>query len=272
MTELAALADANKELATTNGTLVQKLIDHETLVREHDDLQRRFRFRDREARDALAEKSALQQEMRLASAQKAARRADTLIVAIPLTFALIMNNTFLLIAILFYCRVFPPGYAWTAIPISCIGTGTGILAARPTNTVSVRSMAVFTIPADCIPVLVLNCGFMVFAAIYEPWRPAARPVAYTWAAGIVGLFVCLVVCVLTVLRGAAGSAAALTQRQRFLVTLRYMQQKYGDITAIVLLLGSFGIYYGMYAGVACSKVCTFPMAPRLVVQRAPAES
>ena len=27
MTELAALADANKELATTNGTLVQKLID-----------------------------------------------------------------------------------------------------------------------------------------------------------------------------------------------------------------------------------------------------
>ena len=118
----------------------------------------------------------LQQEMRLASAQKAARRADTLIVAIPLTFALIMNNTFLLIAILFYCRVFPPGYAWTAIPISCIGAGTGILAARPTNTVSVRSIAVFTIPADCIPVLVLNCGFMVFAAIYEPWRPAARPV------------------------------------------------------------------------------------------------
>ena len=92
MTELAALADANKELATTNGTLVQKLIDHEMLVREHDDLQRRFRFRDREARDALAEKSALQQEMRLASAQKAARRADTLIVAIPVTFALIMKT------------------------------------------------------------------------------------------------------------------------------------------------------------------------------------
>ena len=54
MSDLSSLVEANKTLAATNGALVQQLIDHEALLREHDELLRRFRHMEREARDRAA--------------------------------------------------------------------------------------------------------------------------------------------------------------------------------------------------------------------------
>jgi hypothetical protein len=113
-----------KTLAATNAMLVEKLIDHEKLVREHDELSRRFYHVEQEARDAKADKVGLEQEMRLASAQKAARRASTLTVAVPLTIGMIFNVSFFIMMALWLARLIP-GYGWLTFPVSCIG---GILS------------------------------------------------------------------------------------------------------------------------------------------------
>ena len=206
-TALAMADEGLKTLAATNAMLVEKLIDHEKLVREHDELSRRFYHVEQEARDAKADKVGLEQEMRLASAQKAARRASTLTVAVPLTIGMVFNVSSFIFMILWFARL-SPGYGWLSFPASCIGGILIFLGIRPTNTISVRTVAVGMIPADFLPAFLGMIALATTPCWYAPWRPMAWPVCYTFAITMTSMIPAMPI-IIYIMHGTAGSAAKL---------------------------------------------------------------
>ena len=122
------------------------------------------------------------------------------------------------------------------------------------------------IPADFLPAFLGMIALATTPCWYAPWRPMAWPVCYTFAITMTSMIPAMPI-LIYIMHGTAGSAAKLSGAQRFGITVRYMQKKFGKTQAVVMLIGSFGIFYGAYAGVACAKACHFPVAPRIIVQR-----
>ena len=67
----------------------------------------------------------------------------------------------------------------------------------------------------------------------------AWPVTYTIAITMTSMLPAMLIS-FYIMHGTAGSAAKLSGAQRFGITLRYMQQKFGKTQAVVMLIGSFG--------------------------------
>ena len=79
-----SLAKAVETLSATVNRLSEELIDHHALVQEHAEMANRMVQLEQEASDARADKSALEQEMRLASAQKSSKRIQFYLFWIPM--------------------------------------------------------------------------------------------------------------------------------------------------------------------------------------------
>ena len=82
-TAVSQLAETVSNLERRNAALEAELHEHKALVNAHEQLKELLATTDAEARDARADKAALEQEIRLSGAQKAATRRNRMVVMVP---------------------------------------------------------------------------------------------------------------------------------------------------------------------------------------------
>ena len=267
--QLASLTQSIATLTATNAKLSEKLLEHEALVLEHHEMKKSIDALQAEASDARADKAALEQEMRLSSAQRSAKRATFLIFHLPFTLGFIFFFVghaclFLVFGKVWRTSTWVPGMViLAAFTVQC-------MSIRPTNVRMIRTAAcLMGIPGELPPVCLIF-GYWIFVGFYEPFRYHARPIAYALSLSLCLEIPVLLFMVLTVFKGGAGEAAQLTGLERQKLTWRWMRETFnprrtaaGHITAILAMI-TLSPVVGPYTW---QKYCDLPMPPRTIMNK-----
>ena len=260
---ISRIEQRNAALEERNATLEEQ---GHVLARLADRLPRA----EEDARNARADKAALEQEIRLGGAQKAAKRVNTLITVVPNVIALCCMMAWLAMFISSLAMVVPVGYTWLAWPPMAVFMLTVVISLRPAQKKFVRVLVLGMHPDQMIPQVLLNLGIVWIYTLVESVRPYPRAVMFSLAAansaGMLGN--CLFYW--PFLRGLGGEAARLSQREKFKLTWAFMIEELGSARKARLALWTPPgpvMWYQMWEGTALATKCEWPYSTRYMVNQ-----
>ena len=218
-----------------------------------------------EARNARADKAALEQEIRLGGAQRAARRINALITVVPRgIMASCMASTMLMFVSIFFMAL-PIGTTGIQMYPMVLFMALFVISIRPVNTKFIRMFVyaqnAITVAQQFGPQL----GFTLAFTLVESLRP--YPTAVMWSmVGLQSTFM------LTNLFGAyynrdmVGEAGRMSRAERSKLTKAFMVETLGsEKKARTAMLAWYA--YPIWEGTALATKCDWPYSTRFMMNR-----
>ena len=161
---MEALAESNLLLARSNESLVARLEEHDSLVKQSNNLRLKNASLEQELQQANADKTALEQEMHLGALQRSTRRVKIYTSFLPFTLGMAAFFTFLILMFLsMFTLITVPEFVW----FCCANTAAIVmfLVIKPTDDALIRFFSGFGVVGAPAIVLFL---FAVCVAFFPP--------------------------------------------------------------------------------------------------------
>ena len=224
---------------------------------------------DAEARDARADKAALEQEVRLAGAQKAAKRRNRLVVLVPSWLGFIFMQGFLPMFVIFYVGS-PRGFSFLLIIFPITGQFLQQLPARAVDKRLINMETLGKMVLAYLPFRLPLWGAAIIPNLFESTRSQPEAIAYMFigATGTLMLFMTLYPLLVPSFRETFGSANKLGVLAIWRIVFGWAAKRAGSrITVALLMTLTGGLYYPSIHKTALVDACDFHLPPRVAVDR-----
>ena len=261
-----ASSESIDTLIATNSRLEQRNAALEEQTRTLSRMAERLPQAEEEAKNARADKAALEQEIRLGGAQKAAKRIHKLITVVPNVIMLfIMAATIICFFSMFFM----------ALPVGMVGfimypfvpfIGLFVISLRTSNKIFVRMFAVGMSVTNVLQNFGFQLGLLVAFTLVDTLRPYPMAVMVSFTSHQ-AVFTVVNTIMAILMRGITGEAGRLSGGARWKLTWAFMVERLGSKKkATFALLSSFGFFYPAWEGTALATKCEWPFSTRHMIK------